>query len=181
MKSWGLSTFQWLLIGMFAALLVAVRIALHLPIKIPGHSGVAWMAVLLTASAVVSRRGAATATGMLAGFIAIFVGLGDRGALVTWLSYAAAGIGVDAVRSLTGGRESIGSFAMAGLAGNLAKLGVKIAIELAAGIPVGFIVVGRLYASLSHAAFGLLGGALGFAVVQALRRAGYFAYLEGRR
>lgn len=175
------STFQWLLIGTFAALLVAVRVALHLPIKVPGHSGVFWMAILLTASSVIGRPGAATATGALAGIIAVFVGLGDRGALVTWVSYAGAGAGVDLMRLLTGGRESIGAFALAGMAGNLMKLGVKIAIEVAAGIPVGFVLVGRVYALTSHVLFGLLGGALGLAIVRALRRAGYFAYLEGRR
>jgi len=176
-----LSTFQWLLLGMFAALLVAARVALHLPIKVPGHSGAFWMAILLTATAVVPHRGAATATSGLAALMAIFLGLGDRGALATVLSYVAAGVAVDVVRAFTSRSESLAAFALAGLVGNLAKLGAKIVLELAAGIPPGFVVVGRSVALATHVIFGALGGALGLAAVRALRRAGYFAYLEGRR
>ncbi len=175
------STFDWLLIGMFAALLIAARVALHMPLKIPGHSGLFWMAILVTASAVVPRPGAATATGLVAGILAIFVGLGDHGALVTVLGYAASGFGVDAVRWTTKRRESLATFAVAGLVGHLGKLAVKVGLELMAGIPVGFVVFGRAYAILTYTVFGLLGGALGFAIVGALRRAGYFAYLAGRR
>jgi hypothetical protein len=180
MKQKRLSTFAWLLIGMFAALLVASRVVLHLPLKLPGNSGVMWMAILLTVSAVVPRPGAATATGGLAGVMAVFVGLGDHGALVTVLSYLAAGAGVDALRLLTARRESMPIFALAGLTGHLAKLGVKVGLEILAGIPVGFVLFGRAYALVSYAIFGTIGGALGFVLVRALRRAGYFAYLEGR-
>lgn len=175
------STFQWLLVATFAALLVAARVALHLPIKVPGHSGLFWMSILLVATAVVPRAGAATATAGLASILAVFVGVGDRGAVATVLAYLAAGAGVDAVRALTRRRESLAAFGLAGLAGNLAKLGVMSGLEIFAGVPVGFVLVGRAWALVTYTAFGILGGVLGLLVVRALRRAGYFAYLEGRR
>lgn len=175
------STFQWLLVATFASLLVAARVALHLPIKVPGHSGLFWMAILLTASSVVPRAGAATATAGLAAILAVFAGVGDRGALTTVVAYLAAGAGVDVLRTLTGRSESVAAFALAGLGGNLAKLGVMVAVEIIVGIPAGFVVVGRAWTLATYSVFGLFGGVLAFAVVRALRRAGYFAYLEGRR
>jgi len=175
------STFQWILLAMFASLLVAARVALHLPIKVPGHSGLFWMAILLTASSVVPRAGAATATAGLAAILAVFAGVGDRGALATVAAYLAAGAGVDMLRTLTARRESMVAFATTGLAGNLAKLAVMVAIEIFAGVPAGFVLVGRAWTLATYSVFGVLGGVLAFAVVRALRRAGYFAYLEGRR
>ena len=43
------------------------------------------------------------------------------------------------------------------------------------------MLLGRLYPALTHALFGLAGGYLGFLVIRALRRAGYFAYLAEKR
>jgi hypothetical protein len=71
--------------------------------------------------------------------------------------------------------------AVAGLVGNLAKLGVKVLLELWIGIPTGFLVLGRTYPALTHTVFGLAGGYLGALVLAALRRAGFFAYLAARR
>jgi ABC-type thiamin/hydroxymethylpyrimidine transport system permease subunit len=175
------STFEWLLLGTFAALLLVARIALHLPIKVPGHSGVVWMALLVVARAAVPKPGAATATGTLAGLVAMLVGVGDRGALATLLGSAAAGLGVDAVYGASTRQPWILQCALAGLAGNVAKLAAKIVLEMATGIPAGFVVLGRIPALLTHAVFGIAGGLIGFLVVRALQRAGYFAYLASRR
>jgi hypothetical protein len=71
--------------------------------------------------------------------------------------------------------------ALAGLAGNLAKLGVKVLLELWIGIPTGFLVLGRTYPAATHALFGAAGGYLGYVVLASLRRAGFFAYLAGKR
>ena len=110
-----------------------------------------------------------------------FLGTGDKGALDTFASYAAAGIGVDAVLTLAGPAAGAWGHAVAGMAGNLAKLAVKVALEVWVGIPTGFVLVGRLYPTIVHVVFGLLGGLLGFLVLEALQRAGYFAYLAERR
>jgi len=175
------STFELLLLGMVAALIVAANVALRFPIKMPGHSGLVWMALLVTARAAVRRPGSAVAVGLLSGLIAGLVGVGDKGALDTFLSYTAAGAGVDVVWTLFRQAERAVPCALAGLAGNLAKLGAKILLEIWIGIPTGFILVGRLYPLLTHALFGVAGGYLGFLVIEALRRAGFFAYLAERR
>ena len=173
------STFELLLLALFAALVVVGNIALRLPVKMPGHSGVVWMALLVTARGVVPQLGAASTVGLLSGLLAAFVGVGDKGGIDTLLSYSAAGAGVDLIPALI----SPGALtcALAGLAGNSAKLGVKVLLESWIGIPTGFLVLGRTYPALTHAVFGLAGGYLGSLVLEALRRAGFFAYLAGRR
>ncbi len=175
------STFDLLLLGMLGALVVAANLALHLPLKMPGHSGLVWMALLVTARAIVPKNGAATTAALMSGLIAAFAGLGDRGPLDTFLSYTAAGVGVDAVTLLLGPPTRAATCVVAGLAGNLAKLGVKIVLELWIGIPTGFVLVGRLYPTFTYVVFGLAGGYLGFLVVRALERAGFFAYLAEKR
>jgi hypothetical protein len=174
-----LTTFELLLLASFAALLVVANAALKLPIKMPGHSGIAWMALLVVGRAVVDKAGAGVMLGVLSGGLAALIGSGDRGALVTLLSYTAAGSGVDVVLTLA--RHGAVACTVAGMTGNLAKLGIKVALELAVGVPAGFVVLGRFHAALTHLVFGLAGGFLGFLALRSLRRAGYFAYLAEKR
>jgi hypothetical protein len=173
------STFELLLLALLAALVVVGNVALRLPIKMPGHSGLVWMGLLVVARGVVPKFGAAATVGLLSGMLAAFIGVGDKGGLDTLLSYTAAGAAVDVVAVLA--PASALTAALAGLAGNIAKLGVKVLLELWIGIPTGFLVLGRTYPALTHAVFGMAGGYLGYLVLEALRRAGFFAYLAGRR
>lgn len=173
------STFELLLLALFAGLAVLGNVALRLPVKMPGHSGLVWMAVLVTARGVVPKLGAVSTVGVLSGGLAAFMGVGDKGGLDTFLSYAAAGVAVDLVLAFV----PLGAVtaALAGLAGNLAKLGVKVLLELWIGIPTGFLVAGRTFPAATHALFGLAGGYLGYLVLGSLRRAGLFTYLAGKR
>jgi hypothetical protein len=175
------SLFELLLLAMLAALIVVANFALRFPIRIPGHSGVVWMALLVTAATIVPKRGAATTAGCVSGLLAAFVGIGDRGALDTVLSYAAAGVGVDLGMMVLGRRARAVSCVVAGALGNLLKLGAKVMLEIWIGIPTGFILLGRLYPAATYTVFGLAGGYLGFLVVRALRRAGFFAYVAEKR
>ena len=178
---WRFSTFELLLLGMFAALVAVANLVLRLPIRMPGHSGVVWMALLVTARAVVPKLGAATTGGLLSGLMAALLGVGDGGALDTLLSYTAAGAGVDVAVAVCRRPQRPLPCAVAGASGNLAKLAIKIALQLWIGIPTGFVLLGHSYPAVTHVVFGLLGGYLGFLVVGALRRAGLFAYLAARR
>jgi len=174
------STFELLLLGTFGALVVVANVALRFPIKMPGHSGLAWMALLVTARSVVPRLGAGSVAGLISAALAAFLGLGDKGALDTFVSYTAAGVGVDLVMAAFGQRRAL-PCALAGAVGNLTKLGVKIMLELWIGIPTGFVFVGELYPAITYTIFGLAGGYLGFLVLAALGKAGFFAYLAEKR
>jgi hypothetical protein len=176
-----LSLFELLLLGMLAALVVVLKLALRFPIRMPGHSGIVWMALLVIARGIVPKHGAGSCTGVLSGVLAALMGMGDKGALDTLLSYAAAGVGVDVVGALGGALQRPALCAAAGAVGNLAKLGVKVLLELWIGIPAGFVVLGRVYPAVTYVVFGAAGGYLGYLVLAALRRAGFFAYLAERR
>jgi hypothetical protein len=181
MKSHYFSTFQLILIAFFAALVVVAKIALRTPLQLPGHSGIFWMAILIVSSRVIPRRGAVSLVGLTSGILAAFLGLGDFGALNTLLSYTMAGVATDLALLLLGNPENVVVAAMAGVFGHLGKFLVKYLFGIISGAPVGFVALGLLRSLVFYVIFGALGGILGALTLVALRKAGFFAYLEEKR
>ena len=181
MKKHYFSTFQLILIALFAALLVVSKIVFKTPLQLPGHSGIFWMAILVVAARVVPRPGAASLTGLTSGLLASFLGLGDFGVLDTFLSYTLTGVGVDMALLLLGSSENLVSATLTGTFGHLAKFLVKWLIGLVSGAPLGFVALGLLRTLISYIVFGALGGLLGGLTLIALHRAGFFAYLAEKR
>ena len=107
MKERYFSTFQLILLTLFAVLIVVAKIALRLPLQLSGHSGIFWMAIIIVASRAVPRKGAASLVGLISGIIAAFIGLGDFGALNTLISYTAVGVGTDLALLLLGNPENL--------------------------------------------------------------------------
>ena len=176
------STFQLILLALFAALIVVAKIALRLPLQMSGHSGIFWMAIVIVGVGVVHKPGAASLMGLTSGLIAAFLGLGDFGALNTFLSYTAVGVGTDLALWLLGGNpENLIAATLAATFGHLAKFLVKWGMGVVTRAPVGFIALGLLRALIGYVIFGALGGLLGALTLRALRRAGFFAYLAEKR
>jgi hypothetical protein len=182
MKQHGFSTFQLILLALFAALIVVAKIALRLPLQLPGHSGIFWMAIIIVGAGVVPRVGAASLIGLTSGIIAAFLGLGDFGALNTLLSYTMVGVGTDLALLLLGRKpESLVIAMLAATFGHLAKFLVKWGLGVLTGAPVGFVALGLVRAIVGYVVFGALGGLLGALTLQALRRAGFFSYLAEKK
>ena len=99
MKKAYFSTFQLILLALFAALIVIAKIALRLPLQLSGHSGLFWMAIMIVSTQVVPKKGAASLVGLTSGLMAAFLGLGDFGALNTFLSYTMVGVGTSPAAS----------------------------------------------------------------------------------
>jgi ABC-type thiamin/hydroxymethylpyrimidine transport system permease subunit len=175
------STFQLILLALFAALVVVAKIALRLPLQLSGHSGVFWMAIVITAAGVVPKPGAASLVGVTSGLIAAFLGLGDFGALNTFLSYAAVGVGTDLTLLFLRDRENLLVTTLAAVLGHLGKFLVKWGLGALTGAPVGFVALGLAKALVGYVVFGALGGLLGGLTLKALRKAGFFAYLAEKR
>jgi ABC-type thiamin/hydroxymethylpyrimidine transport system permease subunit len=136
------------------------------------------MAIIVVASGIVRKPGAASLVGLTSGIIAAFLGMGDLGALNTLLSYAAVGIGTDLALWLLGGNaERLLVAMLAATLGHTGKFLVKWGLSVLAGAPVGFVALGLLRAIVGYVVFGALGGLLGALTLKALRRAGFFAYL----
>ena len=182
MKARYFSTFQLILLALFAALVVVVKIALRLPLQLSGHSGVFWMAIVIVAAGVVPKVGAASLVGLTSGIIAAFLGMGDFGALNTFLSYTMVGVGTDLALLLLGRNpENLLVATIAGTLGHFCKFLVKWGMGVLTGAPVGFVALGLARAMIGYVVFGALGGLLGALALKALRRAGFFSYLAEKR
>jgi ABC-type thiamin/hydroxymethylpyrimidine transport system permease subunit len=176
------STFQLFLLTLFSALVVVAKIGLRTPIVLSGHSGFFWMAIIVVAARVVPKVGAASLVGITSGLIAAFLGMGDFGALNTFLSYALLGIGSDLILLLLGGNpENLIVAVLVGITGHLSKFLVKWVFGLVTGAPVGIIALGLLRSVIGYVIFGALGGFLGWITIKALKQAGFFTYLEEKK
>jgi len=182
MKQRYFSTFQLILLALFSALVVVAKIALRTPLQLSGHSGIFWMAIIIVGSKVVPKPGAASMIGITSGLLASFLGLGDFGALNTFLSYAMVGIVSDGILMLLGGDpENLIMAVIVGIFGHLGKFLTKWAFGIISGAPIGFVALGLLRAIIGYILFGAIGAVLGWVTLKALKRAGFFAYLAEKR
>jgi len=182
MKERYFSTFQLILLTLFAVLVVVAKVALRLPLQLSGHSGIFWMAIVIVAAGVVPKLGAASLVGLTSGILAAFLGLGDFGALNTLLSYTMLGVATDLALLLLGRNpENLVVATLAATFGHMAKFLVKWALGVLTGAPVGFVALGLARALVGYIIFGALGGLLGALTLAALRRAGFFAYLAEKK
>lgn len=181
MKKNFFSTFQLIILTLFSALIVAAKIALRLPIQLPGHSGIFWMAIMIVAARVVPKKGAATFVAVVSGIMAAFLGMGNFGYLDTFISYAAIGIGTELALFLLGNPENLVVATLTGIIGHFAKFLVKWAFGAITGAPLGFVALGLVKAMISYIVFGGLGGLLGGLTLLALKKAGFFAYLAEKK
>lgn len=181
MKTRYFSTFQLVLLALFAALVVVAKIGLRLPIQTPGHSGIFWMAIVVAGAGIVHKRGAASLIGLTSGILAAFLGMGDFGAVNTFLSYTAVGVGTDLAMLLLPDLENPVFASISAAMGHTAKFLVKWAFGVITGAPVGFVTFGLLWAMIGYMIFGALGGLLGSLTLKALRKAGFFVYMAEKR
>ena len=175
------STFELILLALFSSLVVVSKIVLRLPLRLPGHSGVFWMAILIVARGLVPKPGALSLVGLTSGLLAAFLGLGDQGAIDTFLSYLTSGVAVDVMALFLGGVNNVVVAGLTGIVGNVAKMLAKAAMAVLFQIPAGFIAFGLLYSFITNSVAGALGGVLGWLILRALRQAGFFAYLAEKR
>jgi hypothetical protein len=175
------STFQLILLTLFAALVVVAKIALRTPIQMTGHSGIFWMAIVIVAAGVVPKTGAVSVVGLTSGILAAFLGMGDFGALNTFLSYTAVGLGTDLALLLLQNPENLITSALSASLGHLCKFLVKWALSAITGAPAGFVALGMARALVGYIVFGALGGLLGALTLRALRSAGFFTYVADKR
>jgi len=151
-------------------------------LQLSGHSGIFWMAIIIVGSKVVPKPGAASMIGITSGLLASFLGLGDFGALNTFLSYAMVGIVSDGILMLLGGDpENLIMAVIVGIFGHLGKFLTKWAFGIISGAPIGFVALGLLRAIIGYILFGAIGAVLGWVTLKALKRAGFFAYLAEKR
>ncbi|HOT23887.1 MAG TPA: hypothetical protein PLB30_06530 [Thermoleophilia bacterium] len=167
---WSLTLRDLLLVAIVADLVVLAKSFMRIPLHVPGHSGVVIVALFVVGAGLIGRRGAATLIGLVAGVLAVVFGLGQV-PLITWIKYLAMGVTVDVFLMLIpGALERRSALLVAGAFVNLGKLCSAVAVGLLLELPLGFLAWGLGYAATTHAAFGAVGGLLGFYLVRELRK-----------
>lgn len=165
-----LTTRQLVVLALIAALLVGTKLVLNLPLRVPGHSGIFWMAYLIIGRGLVRKRGAGTILGLVSGLLAVAI-VGGREGMLVWVKYLAPGMVMDLGAALSGERlDSPVIGLLVGALGNAAKLSASLIVSLLLGIPAGYLAIGLGLAAVSHVAFGALGGWFGALIVRYLRR-----------
>lgn len=132
---------------------------------VPGHSGAFWIPVLMLSAGTLRRSGAATATALFGAFLWSFPK--GEGSIAP---YVLAGLVLDL---LHGSRDRLRSLPVAlgaGVLAHLAKFAFHNVPRLVLGVPGDFVSWGIGPAGALHAAFGLLGGLIGWLLLTLSRR-----------
>jgi ABC-type thiamin/hydroxymethylpyrimidine transport system permease subunit len=160
-------------IALVAVMIVVAKAVLRLPIKVPGHAGVLWIAAMLVGRAAVRRPGSATLMGLVGGTLVAFLSPSDAGILFAVAKYVLPGIVIDLLSPLFGDHlERIPYAMVVGAAAHASKVLVDTAQSLVAGVTGPLLVAGLTTTLLLHIAFGALGGLLAALLLKSLIKAG---------
>lgn len=167
------TTSQITVIALVAVLVVVAKTVLRLPIKVPGHAGVLWIAALIVGRVAVRRPGAATLMGLVGGTLVAIVQPSEAGLFFAVAKYVIPGIILDVLAPLFGDRLDRIPFAMAaGAAAHAGKVVVDVVQAYAAGLRGPLLFAGLTWELMLHIAFGALGGLIAALLLRTLLRAG---------
>ena len=131
---WSLSLRDLIVLVLFADLAMLAKALLRIPLHVPGHSGILWVALFVVARGLVDKKGAGLLLGVVAGVVATVLGFGDTGPL-EWTKYVAAGAMLELVCLLVPGTlEGFGKAAVAGAAAHLGKLASMVIVAVVAAV-----------------------------------------------
>lgn len=161
-----------LLLALVAALCMLAKQVLRIPIHVPGHSGVLWVALFIVARGLVDKRGAGLLLGIVTGVLATSMGFGANHGPFEWTKWVTAGLTLDVVAAvLPGDLRSPVKAVISGAAIHLGKLASMVLVSLILRLPLGFIALGLGWATTTHVVFGAAGGLLGALALRELRKA----------
>ena len=147
-----------LFLGFCAVFILSAKAALRLHLKIPGHAMFFTLFFLLIARGCVKHRLAATLTGVLAGIIAVILGMGKGGPLIL-VKFALPGLVVDLMAFLLPGlfESVILCMITAGLAG-ATRFFSTILIDYLVGMDAEILLQHAVIKSISNIIFAMAGG-----------------------
>ena len=159
-------------IALVAVLVLISKTVLRMPIKVPGHAGVLWIAALMVGRSAVRYPIAATLMGLLGGTLVAIFQPSDAGPIFTVLKYVLPGMVLDVLIVPMGGRfDQVMPSMLAGGAAHSTKVLVDVAQSLVAGITGPVLYAGLTFSLVLHIAFGALGGLIAAKIVGLLVRA----------
>jgi hypothetical protein len=149
---------------LFLVLLGVIGVTLHaylrLPIKVPGHNGLLWIALLMVGRLVSRRRWAASISSTSAAAISMLTVMGFKDPLDT-ITLMIPGIVID-LGFLVSPRlvVSLLGVALLGAFAHATKPVAKLLVSLGTGFPYPSLFAGMLYPLSLHALFGAAGAIL---------------------
>jgi len=149
-------------------LVVVLHASVNLPLKLPGHHGLEWMALLMFGRTLSTDRHAATTVALAAAFTASLPVWGFHG-LGMGLNYLLTGLVVDALYRLLR-QPGVAALGLIAALAHVAKPLWKWAAVNGLGLQFGSITAGVGFSLLSHVGFGLVGGIAGALAGSALRQ-----------
>jgi hypothetical protein len=178
---WSLSLRDLLLIALIAALCILGKLGLRVPVHVPGHSGVLWVALFVICRGLVDKRGAGILLGTVTGFLAQFMGFGNVGPL-EWTKWLAAGVILEVLTLvLPGDLRGFGKATVVGAALHLGKLAALTLAGVVLRVPFALLFLGLGYSATTHVVFGAVGGFLGALALRELRKTPFLdAQARGR-
>ncbi len=159
-------------ITLVAVLVLVSKSVLRMPIKVPGHAGVLWIAALMVGRSAVRYPFSATLMGLLGGTLVALMQPSDAGPVFTVLKYVLPGMVLDVIVVPLGGRfDQVLPAMFAGAAAHATKVVVDVGQSLVAGITGPLLFAGLTVSLVLHIAFGALGGLIAAKIVGLLIRA----------
>lgn len=179
---WSLSLRDLLLIALIAALCILAKLMLRIPLHVPGHSGVLWVALYVIGRGLVDKRGAGVLLGLVTGLLAQFAGFGDVGPL-EWTKWLAAGMILEVLTlAVPGDLRSFSKAVVVGAALHLGKLAALLLAGMILQVPFAILFLGLGISATTHVLFGALGGFLGALGLRELRKVPFLdAQARGER
>jgi|GEM_PF-276375 len=166
---WSLTLREAIALVLVADLMILGKMLVRIPIHVPGHSGIVWVALMLIGWGLVPKRGAGLLMGLIAGVLATLFGMGSQGILVV-VRYAAAGLVLDVMATaFRGNLQNIGVAAIVGACVHLAKLTSMLLVGVIMQLPMTFLAAGLGFSATTHVVFGAIGGVLAALVLRQLR------------
>lgn len=153
-----------IVLAMLGALIVAAKLAIRLPIKLPGHSTIFWMFFLVLGKGLVPRMGSGTIMGLFSGILAALTGMGKQGVFVI-VKFVVPGVALDLVTvplfALVPAKRLLSNpwiGALLGTLTNLTKFAANVGLGLLLDMPLESMGPLIWVAVGAHVVFGGLGG-----------------------
>jgi hypothetical protein len=181
----GFSLRDALVLALLGALIVAAKMAIRLPIKVPGHSTIFWMFFLVLGKGLVPRMGSGAIMGLFSGILAALTGMGKQGVFVI-VKFVVPGLALDLLslplfvilppkRLLA--KPWVG--ALLGALVNLTKLASNVGLGVLLDMPLERMEALVGLAIAAHIAFGGLGGLVASLALRRVQRLLPFSSEEG--
>lgn len=160
------------LMSLLGGLVFVMKTAFRMPLSIPGHTGIFLVIPVIIGVAIIKKPLSGTYIGLVAGVLLSFFGISGLHVFDVF-QYTALGASIDGTGYLFQYRLDMAPVGiLAGIAGNVAKMLVNYAVDLAIGVPFVVVAVGAGISSISHVLFGALGGLISAYLVARLIRTG---------